>query len=82
MTNGQIAQLQDLKKCHLVGEDLFYFEFLYYTDKKWKLDKWNRHILRRLTHQYRNQIMAMRKNRQTKSPTNGATSPNQQAKAI
>jgi hypothetical protein len=63
MTRGQIEQLQDLSKCYLVEpDDLFEFEWFWYTDKSYRLDKYDKAVLRRLTHQYRNQIAAMKRN--------------------
>jgi hypothetical protein len=67
MTNGQIQQLQDLSKC----TGLRRFDVL--CVQEWRLgeyrdthmDKTQKAWLRRLTHQYRNQIRAMRKNRVT-----------------
>jgi hypothetical protein len=64
MTNGQIAQLQDLSKCYWVLDDRFKYGWLWHTDKSYKLDKQDKAILRRLTHQYRNQIAAVKRNQE------------------
>jgi hypothetical protein len=69
MTNGQIAQLRELSKCWMpfhyrrwvnallhIG-DALQFEFPY------SMDKFEERRLRRLTHQYRHQIKAMKRNR-------------------
>jgi hypothetical protein len=69
MTNGQIAQLRELSKCWNFG----YREWNWIDACLWDatlsppgdpLSKLEKSILRRLWHQYRNQIAAMRKNRQ------------------
>jgi hypothetical protein len=68
MTNGQIAQLQELSKCWLKPVDKKWLRFLtfqwdgeYFALTKW--DTWDKQLLRRLWHEYRHQIAAMRKNR-------------------
>jgi hypothetical protein len=66
MTNGQIAQLQDLSKC----TGLRRFDVL--CVQEWRLgeysdtrmDKTQKAWLRRLTHQYRNQIAAVKRNQE------------------
>lgn len=65
MTNGQIQQLNDLSKCH----NLRRFDIL--CIREWQLDEFRdermdkaqKAWLRRLTHQYRNQIRAMKRNK-------------------
>jgi hypothetical protein len=62
MTNGQIAQLQELGKCYMKRRDA---SILYY------LGTWGekpftenaKYWLRRLMHQYAGQIAAMKRNR-------------------
>jgi hypothetical protein len=68
MTRGQIAQLQELAKCWNVPR--MYEGFIHiWLDPFWtdrdgdKMGEWDKRRLRRLTHQYRHQIAAMRKNR-------------------
>jgi hypothetical protein len=65
MTRGQIAQLQDLSKCYMPLDDRFTYGWLWQTDRSYRLDKQDKAILRRLTHQYRNQIAAMKRNQRT-----------------
>lgn len=67
MTNGQIAQLQELSRCYmprrdrrvLMGWKMYADQGLgyFWSNRMFKSD------LRRLWHQYRGQIAAMRKNR-------------------
>jgi hypothetical protein len=66
MTNGEIQKLQDLSKCYLycgarrwVDSELWESR---YEDAR--LSKWSKAYLRRLTHQYRNQIAACKRNQQ------------------
>jgi hypothetical protein len=63
MTRGQIAQLQELSGCYLFGRDKWIYLGVVMNEKTDKLNKWERAQLRRLWHQYRHQIAAMRKNR-------------------
>lgn len=66
MTNGQIAQLQDLIKCHNMPRGDRGFVLIWLTpfwSSDAKMNKWEKGWLRRLTHQYRYQIAAMKKNR-------------------
>jgi hypothetical protein len=75
MTNGQIAQLQDLSKCYMPrGSYAARFVWAYNAIidglpsdliKVEYLNKWQKGFLRKLTHQYRNQIRAMRRNQRT-----------------
>ena len=72
MTDGQIAQLQELSKCRMKRPDKVWINFLMFNweanqlaiDKSYRFDGDDKRILRRLTYQYRNQIAAMRKNRE------------------
>jgi selenophosphate synthetase-related protein len=67
MTNGQIAQLQELAKCHMATKGDKNFMEYWFADGRpipcvplnWGAKK----VLRRLTHQYRHQIKAMKRNR-------------------
>jgi uncharacterized membrane protein len=73
MTNGQIAQLQELSKCYFPHESYaISFVWAYNTMieglpsdmlKTYLLTKWQKAYLRRLTHQYRHQIRAMKRNK-------------------
>ena len=70
MTNGQIAQLQELSKCYLprrkngfMDEAGFVEVWLSFATENDHMTKPAEALLRRLTHQYRHQIAAMRKNR-------------------
>jgi hypothetical protein len=67
MTNGQIAQLQELSRCYMPrNAKAFVMIWLdpFWTDRDGeKMNKTSKAQLRRLTHQYRHQIAAMRKNR-------------------
>jgi hypothetical protein len=64
MKPAQIAQLQELEKCYMPKR---YFSDMLWV--RWMLkenipaDKHNKGFLRYLTHQYRHQIAAMKKNR-------------------
>jgi hypothetical protein len=66
MTPGQIARLQELSKC----SNFRRFDVLCIED--WlentgvKMDKIQKAWLRRLTHQYRNQIAAIKRNQGVK----------------
>jgi hypothetical protein len=61
MKPSQIAQLQDLNKCYMKGLENLNVEWeLRYTDLP--LTKYGKKWLRRLTHQYRNQIAAVKRN--------------------
>jgi hypothetical protein len=74
VTNGQIAQLQELNKCHMqrwhfewVDLLLLYLQWdrdtIFDARKHTRLSKNNKAFLRYLWHQYRNQIKAMKRNR-------------------
>jgi hypothetical protein len=69
MTAGQVAQLQELDKCWNLS--LFFstwvrsMNVLAKWDASQRLTKREKAWLRRLTHQYRSQIAAMRRNRGT-----------------
>jgi hypothetical protein len=65
MTPGQMQQLQDLNRCYMphgtsswVRDQIEYAEFV----SDYRFNKRQKAILRRLTHQYRNQIAAIRRN--------------------
>jgi hypothetical protein len=62
MTRGQVAQLQDLSKCWmpLHGEWVAWALLGGLHDAK--LEKQEKAWLRRLTHQYRHQIRAIKRN--------------------
>jgi hypothetical protein len=69
MTRGQIEQIADLNKCHLLRIDKVWLRFITFdweggtaVDRSYEFDKEDKAILRRLTHQYRNQIAAVKKN--------------------
>jgi hypothetical protein len=64
MKPGQIRQLQDLSKCYGLSKyDRAWIHSMlnFFADDR--LSKPEKADLRTLTHQYRNQIAAMRKNR-------------------
>lgn len=67
MTNGQIVQLQELGRCWMVLEkdrmDLSWLT-MWEWEANERLTPNDKALLRRLTHQYRHQIAAMRKNRE------------------
>jgi hypothetical protein len=52
-----------LSGCYLFGRDKWIYLGVVMNEKTDKLNKWERAQLRRLWHQYRHQIAAMRKNR-------------------
>jgi hypothetical protein len=62
MTPGQIAQLQELSKCWMTRRDANITRGLS-VEPQLPMNKWEKRWLRRLTHQYRGQIAAVRKNR-------------------
>jgi hypothetical protein len=64
MTRGQIAQLQELRKCYIAtqGERAVYAWIAGHESDE-KLSPGEKAWLRRLWHAYRGQIAAMRKNR-------------------
>lgn len=71
MTRGQIQRLQDLSKCYmpclekgLIDGDAVKFidAWLNFSTENDRMRKSAKAILRRLTHQYRHQIAAIRKN--------------------
>lgn len=62
MKPNQIAQLQEIDRCYLLPLDRGYVNvFLRWTELPY--NKFDKAIVRRLTHQYKHQIAAMRKNR-------------------
>jgi hypothetical protein len=67
MKPGQIAQLQELSKCYFHPRhnyrDKWISMGIALNEKSEKLNKWEKEQLLRLSHQYRDQIAAMRKNR-------------------
>lgn len=70
MTNGQIQRFQELSKCYMVRGATSWVEGRLETAKWDAQDGTNTHlsdyekfVLRLLTHRYRHQIAAMRKNR-------------------
>jgi hypothetical protein len=67
MTNGQIAQLQELTKCLCMpryDRDFVVYSLAeYYWNNIEPLTKQEKAQLRRLWHQYRGQIAAMKRNR-------------------
>jgi hypothetical protein len=70
MTNGQIQQLQDLSRCYMLpGYSSWVKGWLLWAEDEcsgqiaaYKLPRESKAILRRLTHQYRNQIAAVKRN--------------------
>jgi hypothetical protein len=76
MTRGQIAQLQELSKCWMrPTESIFVRRELGFSGlgSNWlHMDKISKAKLRRLTHQYRHQIKAMKRNRKPNSPALGS----------
>jgi hypothetical protein len=66
MKPGQIAQLQELRKCYMQNkDDAFVYVWVDspWTDRRARMTEWDKKMLRRLWHAYRGQIAAMRKNR-------------------
>jgi hypothetical protein len=71
MTNGQIAQLQELSKCwnlpcgakRWIPEQLKIATWDAEDGTSTHLSDYLKWVLRRLTHQYRGQIAAMKRNR-------------------
>lgn len=61
MTNGQIQQLQDLSKCYMPRREHY---FCVEMEQRERLNKWQKRHLQTLTHQYRNQIAAIKRNQQ------------------
>jgi hypothetical protein len=67
MTPGQIAQLQDLSKCYMPRSAKAFVQIWldpYFTPapEKERMDKTSKMQLRMLTHQYRHQIAAVKRN--------------------
>lgn len=63
MTRGQIAQLQELSKCYMVWPDSEWLHWMMFClDCGAYMSKCDKADLRRLWHQYRHQVAAMRKN--------------------
>ena len=69
MTNGQIVKLQELSKCHCLphrmGEWVDYK--LLGAEVGASMDSFDKTWLRRLTHQYRHQIAAIKRNQTRES---------------
>jgi hypothetical protein len=64
MTNAQIAKLQELSKCYMPRRDCRFVDgWLNFSTETDRMTKDHKRLLRRLWHEYRNQIAAMRKNR-------------------
>jgi hypothetical protein len=63
MTQGQLAQLRELSKCYMARRRDWLISTGISFNEPEKLDEWEKAQLRRLTHQYRNQIAAMKRNR-------------------
>ena len=65
MTNGQVAQLQELDKCYgLRRSDMNFIKaWQYFSTEADRMLKGDKADLRCLTHQYRHQIKAMKRNR-------------------
>jgi hypothetical protein len=66
MKNGQVAQLQELSKCYMywsAAEWVRQMLTIHKWDRDGELPKGSKAYLRRLTHQYRGQIAAMKRNR-------------------
>lgn len=66
MTNGQIAQLQELSKCRCLSRDDSAFIAVWLWDDPepaGKMSALAKAWLRRLWHQYRHQVNAMKRNR-------------------
>jgi cyclopropane fatty-acyl-phospholipid synthase-like methyltransferase len=67
MTRGEIAQLQELSKCYGMNRkdattvQIWLSPFWATPDER--MNKFDKAWLRRLTHQYRGQIAAMKRNR-------------------
>jgi hypothetical protein len=67
MTKGQMAQLRDLSKCYMGNwswDRRFVSSFEFVDHDSYRLAKSDKAILRRLTHQYRNQIRAIKRNQE------------------
>jgi hypothetical protein len=66
MTNGQIQQLQDLNKCYMRRWDRIFIDTLLLDRNaaSFQLRAPLKKNLRRLTHQYRNQIAAIKRNQE------------------
>lgn len=66
MTNGQVTQLQELSKCYIAPYGFMNWvrgHLKYGVEHNIEMTKRNKKFLRRLTHQYRHQIKAMKRNR-------------------
>jgi hypothetical protein len=64
MTRGQIAQLQDLSKCYMPRRPKAFVKIWlepFFDDGNF-MDKYDKAYLRTLTHQYRHQIAAIKRN--------------------
>lgn len=66
MTNGQIQQLQDLSKCTGLEryDENFVKAWWFFANEAERMGKREKAWLRRLTHQYRNQIQAIKRNQE------------------
>jgi hypothetical protein len=64
MTNGQLKQFQDLSKCYMRQPERGWVWRKFYVRDGIELAKWEKATLRRLTHQYRNQIRAVKRNQE------------------
>lgn len=62
MTNEQIAQLQDLNKCCNLPMMDWVEYMLLGASVGASMNGWDKNQLRRLTHQYRHQIAAIKRN--------------------
>jgi hypothetical protein len=62
MTNGQLAQLRDLSKCYMPLDDMAEFDWLRFHPRFYRLNKHEKTQMRRLTHLYRHQIAAIKRN--------------------
>jgi hypothetical protein len=64
MTNGQIAQFKELNKCHCIPKaDRDWLDFFHWDRYTIDLNENGKKWLRRLWHEYRHQIAAMKRNR-------------------
>jgi hypothetical protein len=66
MTPGQIARLQELSKCYMSRRYANILRWLSYGTPSDHFGQSHKYWLRRLTHQYRNQIAAIKRNQGVK----------------
>jgi hypothetical protein len=67
MTPGQIARLQELSKCYIVTQpERAVIAWISGHEKDDRLSPGEKYYIRRLTHQYRNQIAAIKRNQGVK----------------